>query len=191
MLRLLAIAVATAACWAATGCAKHTKPIVAQPTMTAQQSQFETAWNASQDVLKDCHWPIARADRRDGLLLTEPMTGKHFFEFWRCDAATRADLAESTVQTIYRQVTVRIEQCPDGYQPRVVVDAWRSDRRGMQSTNAANVMRLFTIPGQEQSEQERLPAQDLASAIEGATYLGQDEALAQKLAARICQAMAD
>jgi hypothetical protein len=178
---------------ALTGCARHTEPVVAGSQLDPDQRQFEALWQASQQVLRACDWTIVRTDRRDGLVLTEPMVGEHWFEFWRCDAATANDLVESTVQTIYRQVEVQIapDEGANTFTPVVTVRTFRSDRPSYQATSPVNAYRVLAIPGQERIEPERLYEQQGPRARQRMMPLGNDEKLAAKLQKKISEKAAE
>ena len=109
-------------------CVRHTEPLRSWEDMTPAERNFDNLWRASQYVLRKYCFTIDRQDRRAGLISTEPMTGKQLFEFWRHDTADRQDTYESTVQTIYRTVTVIISRRGAGdYIPRVVAAVGRSN----------------------------------------------------------------
>ncbi|HOF19550.1 MAG TPA: hypothetical protein PK082_11620 [Phycisphaerae bacterium] len=182
-----------AATLAAAGCANYTEPVVAPGAMTPAERNFEAAWLAAREVLGRYDFQIDREDRRSGTITTLPMTGKHWWEFWRKDAATRRDLIESTLQTIYRQAKVSIRPAgADGYQVSVEVQAYRSNLQELQVTNTSEAYDLFTLPGEEKERKKHLleyvrdddqgGAQDRR---EWMTPLGRDAGLEAKLAADI------
>lgn len=135
-------------------CAKHTQPIVPAPQMSAEEARFETAWTSVQDVLRRYNFELNRVDRRDGVITTEPLVGRQWFEFWRKDAATRYDCLESSLQTIYRQATVCVDRAG---QPSVEVRTYRSDRQAPQITNTSEAYGLFAISGEGRSRAKLLP----------------------------------
>jgi len=122
-------AILLAALVLAVGCTNYTEPVVEGRNLTPAEKQFNAVWDASLDVLGESYFPIDRRDRREGIIQTEPIVGKSFFEFWRKDGATPAATAESSLHTIYRIATVRIRPVGDGgYEPRVEVRTYRSNR---------------------------------------------------------------
>ena len=132
------------------GCGNYTRPVVKPAQLTPEERNFERVWKASQDVLRKYDFQIDRQDRRAGIITTELMTGKHWFEFWRRDAATAYDVAESTVQTIYRAVQVKItkaEDQPATYVPEVKVYSFRSDAELVQVTSTSQAISLFHLGG--------------------------------------------
>jgi len=150
-MRLIAtICVALVLAAAPGGCAQYTHPVVAPPEMSAAERNFESVWQASQDILHEYYFEVDRRDRRARVMTTEPMTGKQWFEFWRKDSVAPYAVAESTLQTIYRVVEVRIQPAAGGdetYEPDVTVYIFRSDRRTPQVTNTSKAYSLFLLPG--------------------------------------------
>jgi hypothetical protein len=112
------------------GCATHTEPVVDLSAQTEAERNFETVWDASLDTLREWGWEIAFTDRRAGRIVTQPMTGKQVWEFWREDAATWSGAMESSLQTIYRQATVTVRAVEDSEQFAVTayVTETRSNR---------------------------------------------------------------
>jgi hypothetical protein len=185
MRRVPAALVVALALVLAGGCAKHSAPVGHEVQLTADQSKFEAVWQASQDVLKRYYFSIDTTDRRSGVILTEPMTGECFGEFWRKDAATRSDLEESTIQTIYRQarVVVTPAESGDGFQADVEVVCRRSDRPARQVSSTADAIGLFAASrGRDVGE---APIQPEGETPAYQVDLGSDEGLAARIAADI------
>ncbi len=175
------------------GCARHTTPVVPAREMTVSEQNFEDVWQASLTVLrKGYHFEVDRQDRRAGIITTEPMTGKHWFEFWRRDAIGKTGLAESSIQTVFRVAEVRIEPSAEGaetYKPTVYVYAFMSNQEMPQVTNTTEAYDLFNLPGRKER-----PAGDLlvdSSDDELPEWLtplgkdGRDRKLEQRLEAKI------
>ena len=133
-------------CPCLTGCADRDEPISwPRQNMTAAERNFEANWIAAQQALRSYGFKIARMDRRARLIVTEPMIGQHAVEFWRKDAASMSDVAESSVQTIYRTAQVEFRPAahfPDDFEPVAVVRVSRSDKPNhyVRSTNDAYSM---------------------------------------------------
>ena len=90
------------------GCGGHAGPVISAGPRTPAERNFDAVWRASLDVLGEYNFEIDRRNKRAGVITTLPMTGRHWFEFWRKDAAAGNNLAEGTVQTVYRAATVSI-----------------------------------------------------------------------------------
>ncbi len=140
-----------------TGCANHSRPVVEPAEMTQSQKNFESVWQLSRGALKKYRFELDREDRRAGVITTLPMTGQQLFEFWRKDAAATEDLAESTVQTIYRKAKVSITRGEsDSFVADVEVLTYRSNRKAPQVTSASEAYQLFVLPGTDRARRKFL-----------------------------------
>ncbi|MDY7010565.1 MAG: hypothetical protein SVV80_07415, partial [Planctomycetota bacterium] len=130
-----------------TGCVYKGGPVVS-PYGIADEN-FNAAWDAAGEVLRKYRFAIDRADRREGVITTYPMIGRHWFEFWRKDAITRRDVAEGAIQTVYRQATVNIRRQADSnrYLADVRVHITRSNLTNPQVTSTSEAYELFLDPG--------------------------------------------
>lgn len=192
--RLLVIASVAAVAAGAVGCVKYTYPVVAEPSPpTAAERNFETMWLAAQDVLREYRFTIDRHDRREGLITTKPLTGMQAFEPWRDDAVDRTALADSTLKTLHRTVTVRIQPTAPGSadcEPivEVMVSKPPPPKREFHSAGAAYGM--FILPGEEDEDAYyAVPDYDQTGNSDDPNDLGQaiyqDPDLARRLAAEI------
>jgi hypothetical protein len=103
----------------ATGCTSHqppnaptTRPSLAttQPsywlqlpaTSTVQSADFDKLWESCQATAHHFGFMPDRLDKRGGVIATNPLTSKQFFEVWRNDVVTGDDLADSSVATYRR-----------------------------------------------------------------------------------------
>lgn len=135
-----------------TGCPKYTTPLPAKGELSPAQRNFDSLWRASEHVLRDYNFVLDRQDRRAGILTTEPMVGRHWFELWRHDAPSIISKTEDTLQTIYRIVEVRLAPTGPGaetYEAAVKVYTYRSDRPQPQITNTSDAYDLFSLPGNQ------------------------------------------
>ncbi len=178
----------------ATGCVRYTEPVLTEQA-PAPETQRRGLWEASRDVLGGYGFSLDRQDFRAGVLTTHPMVGKHFFEFWRKDAVTPYDLAESSVQKIYRQVTVRLAPTQPGeetYKPIVEVVVSRSDRHRLEVTSTSDAFDLFLIPTGEEpvpvNLADRRSAEWPSDGGDDIVPLGGQEGLAARLTAEIMAA---
>ena len=173
----------------AVGCVKHTSPVAAQPELTSEQESFLAMWRASLEVLRRYHFEVDRKDRRAGVIITAPLTGQYFWEFWRGDAAGPANLAESTIQTIYRVVKVEIRPRDEGggFVPAVEVATFRSDNRTPQITSTAEAYDMFIGSAGRYVIKDVRPG---APSVGGRVPLAADSELQQKLSQEILQTAA-
>lgn len=181
-------------------CVRHTEPLRSQESMTPAERNFDNLWQASQYVLKKYHFALDIQDRRTGLISTEPILGKQFFEFWRHDSTTRRDTGESTLQTIYRTVFVTISpkaMDQQSYKPTVVVAIDRSDMGRTSIVAISDVYRLrFGRRAVRQERGKRKDSTALVTALKkairtdqklrpvlarGRKALGRDEKLEKKI----------
>jgi len=198
------------------GCLNYSKPAAAPPELTAAQQNFEAAWGAAKRVLGEYGFRLNRTDRRAGIISTRPLLGQHYVEFWRKDASSATDLAESTIQTIYRTATVRIGPAadqPGQYEAAVTIAVSRSDLPTMQVSSTSEAYSLFTMTGGRSSwltdfgrtQEQAASAAGASQAGEESTtrrisprpagspwlvQLGRDKALEMRIAAEISAAAA-
>jgi hypothetical protein len=179
----------------ATGCVEHTQPVGPAPKLTVAQENFEAVWQASIEVLRRHYFIIDRQDRRDGVITTQPLVGQHWTEFWRSDAATPKDLAESSLQTIYRTVKVKVQPTATGadtFRATVEVSVSRSDRPDLQVTSTSEAYSLFTLASSDQRRRQKLlmdhgttPEGEVKERSHWNVPLGRDGNLESKLTADI------
>ncbi len=70
---------------------------------------YEAFFDASLSVLRRYDFAPDYADRLRGVIVSEPVTSGQWFEPWRVDAPGGYQLLESSLHTVRRVVTVRIE----------------------------------------------------------------------------------
>lgn len=154
-------------------------PRPVEPPASLEQAQYNAAWDATLETLRAYNFDVDRQDRRAGVVTTLPLLGQHWFEFWRKDAATAYDLAESSIHRIYRTATVQIAPTGDdrGYAADVTVRVSRSSaaQRRVGSTGEAYGMFLWV------EDEEDLEADDAPPVLEESPELPDDEALAAKI----------
>lgn len=180
---------------ALTGCGAYTYRVGPKKPLTGAAANFEAVWGAALHVLRSYNFEIDRQERRAGLITTKPLLGQHFFEFWRKDAVTPNDLAESTLHTIYRTVEVQIRPTAKGaitYKPLVQVKVTRSNREDLGIVSATDAYGMFVLPGREEKSRRRLLYGPIGRRDENdkpipmtRSQLGGYKSLADKLAAEI------
>ena len=99
-----------------------------QPAIfTIQANDFESLWRSCETSARHFGFIIDRTDYRGGVITTQPLTSKQFWEFWRNDVATLEDLANSSLATYRRTLRFDIEKRDvGGYSasPRVVIERY-------------------------------------------------------------------
>ena len=84
-----------------------------QPAVaTVASDDFDRLASAAESAARDLLFPIDRVDYRLGVVTTEPVVGGQWFEPWRREQQTAADVADSSLATTRR--TVRFEFSRDG-----------------------------------------------------------------------------
>jgi len=172
------------------GCpVQYTAPATQPAGLSPAGRDFEAVWQASRQTLRRYHFELDSQNRRSGTITTAPLTGMHFFEVWRKDAARPVDFGESTIQTLYRIATVTIQTVPPGsrtYQARVAVRLFRSSKPAPSVTSTSEAYALFN-PRRGRRERAGL----LSEGGAGGAFLvplGHDRALEAKLTADIAAA---
>ena len=184
------------------GCAaNYTQPIVSQEPMTPQERNFETVWQGSIELLREYDFasnPLRGGieDRRAGVIRTAPLVARHWFEFWRKDYAGEFDGVEGTLQTIYRQVTIRIKPASPNstrYVALVEVQTFRSDKtQRWQAHDSSTIYGMFQLPGQTSSQQQGLLLNEPTEATGAAIVpLGRNLDLEAKMSMELAKLIAN
>ena len=106
-------------------------------------SNFDQIWDASLASVRDYHFEIDRQDRRAGVITTKPMISSQFFEPWRNELKTADAVAESSLSTVRRTVTINITETSGQYSATPSVRVERLSRRGRRVTNTAQFTSAF------------------------------------------------
>ena len=186
----LAVLCATILAFLPAACLKYTKPTAAKPQQTTAERNFDALWRGSLEVLRRYNFTVREADRRAGLIVTEPLTGQQWIEFWRKDAATWKDLAESSLDTILRTTKVRIQPVAAGAEAYKVTVEVITERKGVPSINVqstSGAYSMFITPGELKKATQReeyglVPEVPIPKRAEKPLPLGKDEILARKIA---------
>jgi len=130
------------------GCVRYTTPEAPPAERTEADRNFEALWDASRQVLRKYYFSIDREDRRAGVITTYPMTGKHFFEFWRRDSVAIGDTVERSIQQTYHTATVRIRRTGDStYDPLVEIVLSRPPTVGDNIISTREAYRSLDVSG--------------------------------------------
>ncbi len=165
------------------GCQAPTPP--AGPTqVTLHAPDREALVDTAAEVLRQRGFPLRRIDRTDGVIVSRPVTSQQWFEFWRHDALGPYQLLESSMHTIRRIVTVRVEPTGRGQSEAlrvsVEVDKQRYSVPERQVTTTSGALAIYS---------ERLPTttgrRARTAAVEHWVPLGRDALLERALLDRI------
>ncbi|MEO6434498.1 MAG: hypothetical protein ABIP55_01900 [Tepidisphaeraceae bacterium] len=159
-----------------------------QPGVTSiSATDFETLWRACEDAARRFGFRPDRQDFRRGVLTTEPLISKQFFEFWRGDVVTASDLADSSIATHRRTLRFEIQKAGDDKftaTPRVVVERHaQSERPVTSSVYLRNVFRTQKPRDRSYGTAETDRGVYLPRQYWYAT--GRDEALEQQVARKV------
>lgn len=151
--------------------------------VTLQIPDREAFLDATLTLLRKHDFPPERVDRTAGLIVTRPSTGKQWFEFWRQDSQGAYQVFESSIHTIRRTITIRLEptaETPDTHRLSVAVEKERYSAPERQITTASGALAIYS---------ERLPTTEglLAARTAGEHWvpLGRDGRFERYLLERI------
>jgi len=99
---------------------------LSQPAVVSVRTlHFDHLMSAAQDAARNYQFRIDRTDYRRGLITTQALVSKQWFEVWRKEVIPLHDQAVATVATIRRTVRFDIQRLDDGrfeLTPKVVVE---------------------------------------------------------------------
>jgi len=98
-----------------------TKP----PVASASSPEFQKLWDACKDTARSMQFQIDLENYRDGVLTTQPMVSRQFYEFWRSDVGNTYGLLQSSLGTVRRRIVFEVKQEDSGdyvAQPKVLVE---------------------------------------------------------------------
>lgn len=78
--------------------------------MTFPDTDMLETMNAAEKIIEQMHFTVSQMDTSKGILATNPLPGAQFFEFWRKDAANSRSLAESSLHSLRRSVTLEFSE---------------------------------------------------------------------------------
>jgi hypothetical protein len=135
----------------------------------------------SEEVLRDFNFSIAKEDPNTGYILTRPLAGGQFFEFWRKDNVGAFNTAESNIQSIRRTVELKMSEADRKLCINCYVRVQRLSLSGMPERDAG--FKYDRITGQR----IRSKALSLETKSEKMAWieLGNDELLASAILKKI------
>ena len=156
------------------------------PVATIEAADFEALWHACEEAARHFGFALDRLDYRGGVITTQPLTSKQFWEVWRNDVATAGDLANSSVATYRRTLRFDIEKAAGGgyvAAPRVVIERYSRTEQPITSSvylrHAFRTQRNSRAWGTRETDRGvRLPRQYWYST-------GRDEALEKEVAGEV------
>ena len=142
---------------------------------------FESLWGACRRAALGASFTMDRVDLRGGLMTTLPQISKQFFEVWRNDVGTAADVLESSLHSVRRTLRFEVRRLDDGrYEavPKVLVEHFSFAERRV--TSVSRFAEIFTVEQVEGSRARDKLGGDLPDAYWYATR--RDTALEKRLA---------
>ena len=91
------------------GCAKPNQNETVQQICSAGIDK-QQAMKIAEDCLGNLHFSIAKSDANLGVIITRPLAGAQFFEFWRKDTVGAFSSAEANLHSIRRIAELNINQ---------------------------------------------------------------------------------
>ena len=167
------------------GCAGMRPVAEAEPEMKTAHAMFvpgdndEAMWERTIDVVHN-YFDIARENKMDGVIETQPKVGASLFEPWHRDATGFHNRLEGTMQSIRRRAFINIRRENGGYMVSVEVLKELEDLPGL----AANAPGAATF-------QTSNPLQRDLNLVVGQTSpsgwiaVGRDTALEQRMIAAL------
>jgi hypothetical protein len=126
-------------------------------TQHVEAKDFDVLWAQCEEAARDFGFRVDRQDYRGGVMTTQPLISKQFFELWRNDVRTVDDLAESSLMTVRRTIRFDIEKAAAGVggggggaggyvaSPRVVVE--RFSRAEQAISSSVYLRNAFRVTG--------------------------------------------
>ena len=116
-------------------------------TVRDMARDYDQLWNACDEVSHKYLFWVDRTDYRNGVMTTQPLISKCFFEFWRSDVVSLDETANSSLATFRRTVRYEISKADDGgYAAVVKVIIERSSTFERRVTTAVQYRDAFTAP---------------------------------------------
>ena len=101
---------------------------LSQPaTSSVDAADFNKLWLDCQETAHHYGFILDRLDQRSGLITTQPLVSKQFFEFWRNDVVTADDLEKSSLATYRRTLRFQIARYDGGgyhAEPYVLIERY-------------------------------------------------------------------
>lgn len=169
------------AVFAMAGCQKTSQIETVSP-LCAQGVSVEQSMQAAEKELYRMGFELEKYDVADGILVTRPLRGGQFFEFWRGDNASGQDFAESNMHSIRRIVQLRFRPDAGG----VCMECQTQVQR--LSMDADAVKGRGSLAGQfteSSSRQQKLGVKQQSQETMTWIELGSDAALETKILTRI------
>ena len=158
------------------GCTR-VQMVQAQPVCVEAVSQ-DKLMQACEKMLVRMQFQIEKYDEENGVIRTQPLRGKQFFEFWRSDNAGSFNSAESNLHSLQRTTELTFETQSSRVCVTCVVKTQRLSMPEEPIRGYSGNSSLYT--GRQRLELKERQQGEIRWAD-----LGHDEALEQKILAKI------
>jgi hypothetical protein len=148
--------------------------------MPLPSSDAVTVEKVARRVLVDLKFEIEYPSSKEGLIVTGPLVGDSWFEFWREDTVGTYQRVESSFQNIRRTVTVTVTPEPQGSQVTVKV---AKDRMSSPNTSPQSVGETYDIFSPSKTDLARYD--EFSVTAFRWIPMGRDELLEQRILERI------
>jgi hypothetical protein len=129
------------------------------PVETIVANDFERLWRACEESARHFGFTLDRLDFRGGVITTQPLTSKQFWEVWRNDVATLDDAANSSLATYRRTLRFDIARTEAGgylAEPRVVIERYSRTEQPITASvylrNAFRTQRNSRVRGSRETD---------------------------------------
>jgi len=163
------------------GCGGKEKPVPISQICT-ETVNVDSAMLAAEDVLLRMQFEISKADAESGYILTKPLRGGQFFEFWRKDNIGSANKLQSNLHTIRRTAQIRILEKQGSVCFTCDVQKYRLSIPEHQVSSTSQAYAMHSKSKQSRQSLKLYPEQEQKMAW---IDLGSDEKLAGEILKRI------
>lgn len=170
------------------GCTTTPPPDRMQIRPVVLNLPLDQAMQVAESVLGEMHFTLRRIDTENRRILTYPLPGAQFFEFWRKDAIGSFNRIESTLHTVRRTAELTFLPVNNATQIVCVV---RTERLNLPSRETASPNQAYQILTESSPIVQTLKLS--ADQIRGMSWvpLGQDSELANLILQNITQHQED
>jgi hypothetical protein len=161
------------------GCARVPEMRVANP-MALTDSDPATVEQVARRILTEMRFEIIYPSAKPGLVTTGPLTGDSWFEFWRDDTVGSHEVAESSIHTVRRSVSLQVTPRGQGSEVLVRVKKERMSAPGLAPEEVSGSFSLYDPRASDLQRQD-----DLVATKYKWIDMGRDEALEQRILGRI------
>jgi hypothetical protein len=163
------------------GCAETQRHVAVENICVPGINKAEAMLRVEQ-VLGEMLFRIDKADAEHGYILTQPLRGAQFFEFWRSDNVGASNQALANLHSIRRTAELNVSQQEDELCISCEV---RTQRLSLPERRLSSTARAYMMFSKSTSRMQRLELGPEQRKRAGWIDLGQDDKLAGKILERV------